>query len=183
MIPAVQDLLVDKFGNTRVSSKSIENDSVIKTMKRNRASESEVLTSIVRGLAVIGCRDESLIDDVVDSDYGAWDDDSNEFFSIIEKGTPIKETALDKVTFHGKCQEVVTTGSNISSVEVKIYQRNITGVHKLGTINIPNPGGKKYKIFMQVDKKKGMLEVTIYDVVKRRWIDEIPLNERQYNLD
>ena len=105
MIPAVQDLLVDKFGTNRVSSKSIENDNVIKTMKRNRASESEVLTSIVRGLAVIGCRDESLIDDVVDSDYGAWDDDANEFFSIIEKGTPIKETALDKVTFHGKCQE------------------------------------------------------------------------------
>lgn len=183
MIPAVQDLLVDKFGTSRVSSKSIENDNVIKTMKRNRAYESEVLTSIVRGLAIIGCRDESLIDDVVDSDYGAWDDNDNEFFPIITKGTPIRDTTLDKVTFHGKCQEVVSTGINISSVEIKIYQRNINGVHKLGTINIPNPGGKKYKIFMQVDKKKGMLEVTIYDVIKRRWIDEIPLNERQYTLD
>ena len=34
---------------------------------------------------------------------------------------------------------------------------------------------------MQVDKKKGTLEVTIYDTIKR-WIDEIPLNERQYTL-
>ncbi len=183
MIPAVQDLLVDKFGASRVSSKSIEKDNVIKAMKRNRALESEVLTSIVRGLAAIGCRDESLIDDVVDSDYGAWDDETNEFFPIIEKGTPIKDTALDKITFHGIYQEVVSTGNNISSVEIKIYQKNINGVHKLGTINIPHPGGKKYRIFMQVDKKKGMLEVTIYDIIKRRWIDEIPLNERQYTLD
>lgn len=182
MIPAVQDLLIDKFGTNRVSSKSIDNDSVIKSMKRNRASESEVLTSIVRGLAAIGCRDESLIDDVVDSDYGAWDDDAKEFFPIISKGTPVKETKLDKLTFSGKYEDVECVGSNISSVEIKIYQRNLTGEHKLGTINIPNPGGKKYKIYMQVDKKKGMLEVTIYDSIRHRWIDEIPLNERQYTL-
>lgn len=36
---------------------------------------------------------------------------------------------------------------------------------------------------MQVDKKKGTLEVTIYDTIKQRWIDEIPLNERQYVLN
>lgn len=183
MIPAVQDLLIDKFGSNRVSSKSIDNDSVIKSMKRNRASESEVLTSIVRGLAAIGCKDESLIDDVVDSDYGAWDDVENEFFPIISKGTPVKKTILDKLTFQGIFEDVQCVDSNVSSVEVKIYQRNLNGVHKLGTINIPNPGGKKYKIYMQVDKKKGTLEVTIYDSVKHRWIDEIPLNERKYTLN
>ena len=43
--------------------------------------------------------------------------------------------------------------------------------------------GEKLYLQIHLDKKKGMLEVTIYDVVKRRWIDEIPLNERQYNLD
>lgn len=70
----------------------------------------------------------------------------------------------------------------VSTVEVLVYQRNLTGEYKLGTINIPNPGGKKYRIYMQVDKKNGMLEVTLYDVVKHRWIDEIPLNQRQYTL-
>ena len=59
---------------------------------------------------------------------------------------------------------------------------NLTGEHQLGRINIPNPGGKKYRIYMQVNKKKGTLEVTIYDTIQRRWIDEIPLNERQYIL-
>ena len=35
---------------------------------------------------------------------------------------------------------------------------------------------------MSVDKKKGMLTVSFYDVVKHRWIDELPLNQRQYTL-
>lgn len=73
MIPAVQDLLTDRFGNTRVSSKLSIQDDVVSQFKRNRAKESEVLTSIVRGLAAIGCRDEALVEDVVDSDYGVWD--------------------------------------------------------------------------------------------------------------
>ena len=65
---------------------------------------------------------------------------------------------------------------------MKRYQRNLSGEQMLGRINIVNPGGKKYKIFMSVDKKKGMLTVSFYDVVKHRWIDEIPLNQRQYTL-
>lgn len=28
----------------------------------------------------------------------------------------------------------------------------------------------------------GMLVVTLYDSIHQRWIDEIPLNERQYTL-
>ena len=182
LIPAVQNLLVDKFGPNRVSSKLTDGDSVVKSFKKNKATESEVLTSIVRGLAMVGCKDESLIDDVVDSAYGVWDSVENEFIPIIQKGIPVRSTIIDRITQHGISEDVECLDKNVSSVEIKVYQKNLTGEHRLGTINIPNPGGKKYRIFMQVDKKKGSLEVVIFDIVQQRWIDEIPLNERKYTL-
>lgn len=182
MIPAVQNLLTDKFGTNRVSSKMSDNDTVIKNLKNNLASQNEVLTSIVRGLAMVGCKEESLIDDVVDSDYGVWDSVENDFIPIIQKGTPVTKTIMDKISKQGIYEEVECLDSNITSVEVRVLQKNLTGQHRLGTINIPNPGGKKYRIYMQVDKKKGTLEVTIYDSVRQRWIDEIPLDERKYTI-
>lgn len=182
MIPAVQELLTDIFGYNKVSSKINENDNLIKKLKKNRAIESEVLTSIVRGLAMVGCKDESLIDDTVESDYGVWDSMENEFMPIVRKGTLVKETIFDRITYQGIYGNVECLDENVSSVEVNVYQKNLTGEHKLGTINIPTPGGKKYRIYMQVDRKTGTLEVVIFDIVQQRWIDEIPLNERQYIL-
>lgn len=182
LIPAVQNLLVDRFGNNRVSSKITEQDTVIKALKHNKASESEVLTSIVRGLATVGCRDEELIEDVVDNDYGVWDAEENCFIPIIEKGMPVKDTVFDKLTKKGICQEVECLDRDASSVEVLVYQHNLNGNQKLGTINIPNPGSKKYKVYMQIDKKKGVLVVSLYDSVHQRWIDEIPLDELRYTL-
>lgn len=183
MIPAVQNLLVDKFGRNRVSSKMTTPDTFIKDIKKNLANESEVLTSIVRGLAIVGCKDQELIDDLVDSDYGVWDSVANDFIPVIYKGTPVKKTVLDRISKQGTFEKVECIDKDASTVEVRVFQRNLTGEHRLGTINIPNPGGKKYRIYMQVDKKKGTLEVTIYDTIKQRWIDEIPLNERQYVLN
>ena len=43
-------------------------------------------------------------------------------------------------------------------------------------------GGASYRIFMEVDKKKGSLKVHIYDVNRNRWIEEIPLQQRTFNL-
>lgn len=73
LIPAVQHLLIDRFGSMKVTAKIGKPDTFVKELKHNRIPESEVLTSIVRGLAMIGCKNETLIDDVVDSDYGIWD--------------------------------------------------------------------------------------------------------------
>lgn len=182
LIPAVQNLLVDRFGSMRVTTKLDKQDSVVKAFKHNRASDSEVLTSIVRGLAMVGCKNETLVDDVVDSDYGIWDGVENCFIPIIRKGIPVKSTVLNKMTQQGIMEEFECLDQSVSSVEALVYQKSITGEHMLGRINIPNPGGKKYRIFMQVDKKKGMLTVSFYDVRQHRWIDEIPLNQRQYTL-
>lgn len=182
LIPAVQHLLIDRFGSMKVTAKIGKPDTFVKELKHNRIPESEVLTSIVRGLAMIGCKNETLIDDVVDSDYGIWDGVENHFIPIISKGMRVKDTTLIKSSQQGMMEEFECLEQNVHSVEALVYQRNLSGEQMLGRINIVNPGGKKYKIFMSVDKKKGMLTVSFYDVVKHRWIDEIPLNQRQYTL-
>lgn len=182
LIPAVQQLLVDIFGVTRVSAKLDDKDAIIKSLKRNRAVESEVLTSIVRGLAAIGCREKELIEDVVDNDYGVWDSVNDDFIPIIKSGIPVKDTVLDKLSEQGIYQEVRCLDEDVSSVEVLVYQNNLNGTQKLGTINIPNPRSKLYRIYMSIDPKTGSLVVTIFDSVQRRWFDEIPLDERTYTL-
>ena len=151
LIPAVQQLLVDTFGVTRVSAKLDDKDAVIKNLKRNRAVESEVLTSIVRGLAAVGCREKELIEDVVDNDYGVWDSVEDDFIPIINSGIPVKDTALDRLSEQGIYQEVKCVDEDVSSVEVLVYQCNLNGTQKLGTINIPNPGSKSYRIYMSID--------------------------------
>lgn len=182
LIPAVQQLLIDRFGHTRVSVKKDEKDDIVKSLKRDRPTESEVLTSIVRGLAAIGCREKELIEDVVDNDYGVWDVKNDSFIPIIKRGTPVKETTIDKLSEQGIYETVKCTDKNVSFVEVRVFQRNIKGTQQLGTINIRNPGSGLYRIYMSVDSKTGSLEVSVFDSIQRKWFDEIPLNERTYTL-
>ena len=127
MIPSVQKVLTDIFGNTRVSSKLSNEDKIVRKFKRNSASESEVLTSIVRGLAAIGCQEEPLIEDVVDNDYGVWDMEENKFIPIITKGMPVKKTAFDRLSRQGISQLVECRDAGVTSVEVKVFQKNPKG--------------------------------------------------------
>jgi len=166
LVAAVQDVLINRFGPKHVML----------------AKQKEVMTSIVRGLAAVGCRKEDLVEDVVDSDYGVWDDLEKCFIPIIHKGIPVKKTKLNKLSQEGISDDFDCTNPNANAVEVLIYQRNLTGEHKLGTIKISNPGGKKYRIYMQIDKAKGILEVVFYDIKLHKWIDDIPLNQRQYTI-
>lgn len=106
--------------------------------------------------------------------------EENKFIPIITKGMPVKKTAFDRLSRQGISQLVECRDAGVTSVEVKVFQKNLNGEQQLGTISIPNPGGKEYEIFMNIDAKTGMLVVTLYDVKHRRWIDEIPLSQRQY---
>lgn len=182
LIPAVQQLLIDRFGLMKVSVKKDEKDDTIKMLKRNRPVESEVLTSIVRGLAAVGCRKKELVEDIVDNDYGVWDNKQNEFIPIIHSGTPVKETMLDRLSEQGIYEDVKSTDRNVVSINVEVYQRNLNGNQKLGTINISKPGSGLYRIYMSVNSQTGSLEVTIFDSVRRQWFDDIPLNERTFTL-
>ena len=173
LIPCVQDMLMDRFGRFKVCTRPGATHAV---------SESEVLTSIVRGLAAVGCRKESLIDDVVDNNYGLWDDVRDQFMCIIKSGIPVKETTFDRLSQEGISKDVKCASDDQTSVTIKVFQSNNNGLDKLGTIIIDDAGGKRYRVFMSVDPKQGKLEVNLYDSAKRRWIDDIPLNQRQYDI-
>ncbi len=183
MIPAVQRCLIDIFGPQRVSGGPSSNDTYIKAHRKNKAIESEVLTSIVRGLAIVGCKNGSLIDDIVDCDYGVWDTVRDNFVPIILKDTRVKDTVLDKISCQGIHIKAKCSNPDLPKVKIEVYQRNLTGKHKIGTIEISDPGGREYLIYMEVDKKQAILVVSIYDDVQKRWFDEIPLDERQYFLE
>lgn len=188
LIPKVQEILYDIFGKTHVIAGRFDNDDKVARLKslngsrRSKIKESEVLTSIVRGLAAVGFKQEDMIDDLVESDYGVWDDDCHDFIPIINSGSKIKDIKIDKARKIGPYQEVECTDQSATRVDVKVFQMGKNGPVKLGTISINNPGGMRYKIFMQVDSKKNMLEVFFYDCINKRWMEDIPLNERRYEL-
>lgn len=184
LIPAVQEILKDEFGSTKVIAKSFANDEMIKKLKHKAIKESEVLTSIVRGLATVGARQgETIVEDIVDCDYGIWDDVQNEFFPIIERGTRCSDTIYDKLSGEGIYQEVECADIRATSVKAQIFQKNLNGESKLGTITIKKPGGKKYKLYMKVDNSKGILEVAFYDRTNHKWMDDIPLDGRTFEIE
>lgn len=181
LIPCVQDLLYSKFGKKKVSTRPGSANRISGNFSQY-TSEKEVLTSIVRGLAAVGCRKEELVEDVVDNDYGLWIDAIERFEPIIRSGTPVKDASVfDKVFQSGSYRDVKTQYEDQSEVTIKVYQRNLNGEEQLGSIFIEDAGGQKYRIFMHVDSKQGVLVVDVYDRIRKNWI-EIPLNQKQYNI-
>ena len=181
LIPCVQELLFDRFGKKKVSTKP-GSASVKGGNFSGHYTQSEVLTSIVRGLAAVGCRKETLVEDVVDNDYGLWDDVKQGFIPIIESGTPVKEAAqFEKVFQSGKYVEIECQDQSQDTVTIQVYQRNLNGLDQLGTVFIDDAGGKKYRAFMYIDPKQGKLNFALYDICKKHWFD-IPLNQSQYDI-
>lgn len=182
MIPCVQDILRDNFGKTKVATRP---GGATKGSGRlsEKFTESEVLTSIVRGLAAIGCKEESRVEDIVDNSYGLWIDQYNMFLPVIESGIPVKKASVFNKTFQeGFYKDVKTASENQTSVTLKIFQHNsATGDSLLGTIFIEDSGGKKYRIYMHIDPKKGKLIVHMWDRVKHNWIS-IPQDQSQFNI-
>ena len=178
LITSVLEVLQDKFGPEKVLTKT--NDT---GKEGNNFKPSDVLTSVVRGLATVGCNESSLVEDVVDCDYGVWDTKKDVFLPIVDKGTPVKSTILDRLTMDGQYILAEADRPNVTKINVQVYQRNLNGEERLGTIVINNPGGKKYRIYMQVDPKKGRLTVHFYDEVKKSWKNDIPLEQREYNIN
>ena len=178
LITSVLEVLQDKFGPEKVLTKT--NDT---GKEGNNFKPSDVLTSVVRGLATVGCNESSLVEDVVDCDYGVWDTKKDVFLPIVDKGTPVKSTILDRLTMDGQYILAEADRPNVTKINVQVYQRNLNGEERLGTIVINNPGGKRYRIYMQVDPNKGRLTVHFYDEVKKSWKNDIPLEQREYNIN
>lgn len=181
LIPAVQTRIVDIFGESKVLAEPLDKIAN-KNSKRNKIKNSEVLQSIVKGLAVVGCREMEIVEDVVDNDYGFWDDTDKTFEPIIEAGTKVRKTVIDRLSQNGISRDIRLSNPNASQAEIPIYQRNLNGIQRLGTITIENVGGKEYRMYMTIDSKKGILKVELYDTKRKTWMDYIPSEERQFEI-
>lgn len=162
LIPVVQTILYDFFNKHL-------------TVKK----ESEVLSSIVRGLAIVGFESSRLVDDVVDCDYGIWDDKNENLIVILEKGTPIKQTKFNQFTLDGKYRRIKCEDTNASHINIKVYQKTPDSLNRLGTITIHELGGFRYRIYMTISEDCGTLDVMLYDSIKSSWI-KIPTKESSF---
>lgn len=179
LIPCVQELLRTKFGKVKV----LTNPGKFGSSKGNwntKTPETEVLTSIVRGLAAIGCRKETLIEDVVDSDYGFWDDVKNRFVPVITKGMTVMEASrFDPISSEGIYREIKPQFDDMVAGTLSIYQRSVAGQVKLGAILFKRITSKRYKVFMHIDPKQGKLLV---DVTSGKTWEKIPLDQKEYTI-
>lgn len=182
LIPAVQEILYNHF-NKRFSLKEDRPDEVVKKIAKHKNNiDSEVMTSIVRGLARVGYESDNMIEDVVDCDYGIWDSVKNNMIVILEKGTPIRETKFNKANLEGKYRNIKCADEDAAAMDLQVYQRTPDSVNRLGTITIHDLGGFKYRIYMTIDEDCGTLEVMLYDKNRSRWI-KIPTKESVFDIN
>lgn len=132
----------------------------------------EKLTSIVRGLSIVGCRKIDILDDIVDCDFGFWDDKRECFQAVIERDTKIADTMFNRITRQGKKIAIKKNNQSADNLNIEIFQRSkASGLHKLGTIEISNADSHSYDLYMTVSKGQGTLTVYLYDKDLKVWLD------------
>lgn len=169
MIPCVQEFLYDVFPG----------------QLHERVGQSNALTSIVRGLSQVGCREDSILDDIVDNSYGFWDVGTQKFCPVVEKGTKVIDTAFDKIKKTGKYKEFVNNDSTARQMDIQIMQKNKYGETKLGTIQLIGTDDRRYRLYMNVDKKQGVLRCYLLDTKSGMWLDDtgnVNIEQCEYHL-
>lgn len=179
LIPCIQDILIEDIGF---------GDRVRGCMRR-KAVPRDVLTSIVRGLSVYGCIEETsnrrIVDDIVDLDYGVWDEEQKKVSIILKRGTKISETEYQETNARGGCYKdykAVGIEDSYTAIPLTVYCVDGRKKSRLGIIDLNQPGSGQYRIFMKVDSKSGCLIVSIYDRRFVRWYDDIPLSARTFEI-
>ena len=172
LIPCVQNFLYETFS--------------IPDQLHQDSGKIEKLTSIVRGLSIVGCRKIDILDDVVDCDFGFFDTRRKCFQPVIECGTKIADTMFNRFTRQGKRIPIRMQDQTASTLSIDILQRSkASGEYKLGTIEITNADPHSYDIFMTVNKAQGTLTVYLYDKDRKVWLDhegKISETECKYEL-
>lgn len=172
LIPCVQNFLYEIFP--------------IPGQLHQDAGRIEKLTSIVRGLSIVGCRKIDILDDVVDCDFGFYDTKRKCFQPVIERGTKIADTMFNRFTRQGKKISIRMADQSAYTLAIDIIQRSkASGEYKLGTIEISNADPHSYDIFMTVSKGQGTLTVYLYDKDRKVWLDhdgKISETECKYEL-
>lgn len=179
LIPCIQNCIGEFFPYGRIQASPIDHEQGNKT-DNAKIQSIEVMTSVVRGLSSLGCKEYDVVDDVVDSDYGVYTS-AKVFSPIICRNTPKIDTLVDKLRIDGMCKTYGIEDISATHIDIPIIQRSVAGDITLGTITIHNYGGNEYRIFMQVRPEKSMLEVMIYNCSTHDFIP-VPLNESQFSI-
>lgn len=167
LIPQVKNILA-KYFDRNIIGKNSENKLL---------PEKEVLESIVRGLGIIGCKNDEVVEDVVDCAYGIWDEGRKTFSEIIPRGTPISAIAADDFDDRvGLSKSYTVVSSGATSITVKLMQRtngvnnNFDKVLKEVEISINGQAGSDFDIYLSIDKKLKMLVLKVYVVKQKKFI-------------
>lgn len=179
LIPYIQNILIEnmRFGNR------------VHGCARKKVVPNDVLTSIVKGLSVYACVEDSkrrrIVDDIVDSDYGVWDTGQNRVSIILKKGTKFSDTEYQRAFASGGCYKdyrAVGMTDSFTAIPLDIYEVARRRDIKLGQIDLNRAGSGTYRIFMRADPQSGCLVVDIYDRRTMKWYDDIPLEDRKFEL-
>ena len=169
MIPCVQEYLYNVFTNCL----------------HDNVGQTDALNSIVRGLALVGCKEEEIVEDVVDCEYGFIDVERKEFVPVIRKGTKVKDTAFNRSTFEGCKLDIRALDPLNNRMTITVKQRIGENTTELGKINIEAEGKMRYTLFMTVDRKQSVLRCYVYDRDEKVWLDdtgELSTKECEYKL-
>ena len=164
MIPYAKDILANYI---------LDRSKIGVNTQRRALPSKEVTESIVRGLAIVGYK-EQILSDLLDCSYGTWDVRRNCFSEIIPKGTPISTIENDEFNdASGKCKDYEAADPNAKEMTIKIFQRT-SGVNndrdkELKEITIPIGGrdGTDFKFYLSIDKKLKMLILKVYSVSRK----------------
>lgn len=167
LIPQVKNILA-KYFDRNIIGKNAENKLL---------PEKEVLESIVRGLAIVGCKNDEVVEDVVDCAYGIWDEGRKVFSEIIPRGTPIASIAADDFDDRvGMSKSYTTVVSGATSISVKLMQQtngvnnNFDKILKNVEIALNGQTGSDFDLYLSIDKKLKMLVLKVYVVKQKKFI-------------
>ncbi|SED14581.1 Hsp70 family protein [Paenibacillus sp. GP183] len=134
---------------------------------------TDALTSVARGLAITGfTSNDGLsagIDDIVDVPYGIWDGQNQEIAVIIDKGVKISATEIEEARVDGIYETFRLVDTSSPFMKLRIFQKD----EQIGIVEVPivpNGMDNHFKVFFQVDKDKGWLQIRVYDVSNRKWL-------------
>lgn len=153
IIPSVVRLVQEKFGKDKVSD----------------PKSNQQLTSIVSGLGYAGMREENIqfYEDIIESDYGLYDDENKRIEVVLHSGTKVKDTEFDSWTKEGGVFGDFVAINNKVPI-VKVYQNQDC----IGEVRLPQRGSGDYRFYFKVDEEKGWLSIYLLDNITGRWMEK-----------
>ena len=182
----IYDAIEDCLGEIDLSADSIDEvlmaggssliPAVIKEVRRAfgddkvRDPNKNALTSIVKGLAIKGyeVNEHEWVEDITESDYGIWIEETQTVNVVVKRNTPIKETTTDKSDIEKGCYiDVKSIDDDLPRIQV--YQNDTN----IGEFRLPVRGSGHYRIYYEIDKNKGILTVQVFDRRNMQWYNDL----------